>query len=359
VPTRAVLHVLPIDLYRGAQTYARELRTRLDGDDVRHSTLTLFRSTGGNLQPDRTLDVPPGWLRRAGLDPRAVLRLRRELRAHPADVVVAHGGEPLKYVVAAGVEPARLVYYKIGVEHGRLGGMRLRLHRMLLRRAGVVAAVSEGAAREARAHGVPDDRIRVIPNGRDPARYPEHDARDGAARLVWIGHFDASKRPEWFVDVVRELHACEVACSAVMAGEGPLLDGLRPAAAAVGVELRGTVADVPELLAASDLLVFTGRPPEGLPGVLIEAAMAGLPVVTTAVPGAADVVAPDVTGVIVAVDDFAGLLASTRALAVDGAARRRLGVAARQRAETHFSLDGGARQWQELLDELLTCTSST
>jgi glycosyltransferase involved in cell wall biosynthesis len=87
--------------------------------------------------------------------------------------------------------------------------------------------------------------------------------------------------------------------------------------------------------------------------------MAGLPVVTTAVPGAADVVEPDATGVIVAVDDLAGVVAATRALAVDPALRRRLGVAARQRAETRFSLDGGARQWQELLDELLTCTSST
>ena len=110
-----VLHVLPSDLDRGAQVYAGQLRDALaDDPDQRHLVVSLFEAPDAALRADIKLRVPSGLLRRAGLDPRAVLRLRRTIRAEHADVVVAHGGEPLKYVVAAaGRTPT--VYYKIGL----------------------------------------------------------------------------------------------------------------------------------------------------------------------------------------------------------------------------------------------------
>src|SRR4029079_8497131 len=113
--TPLVIHLLPVDAARGAQSYASELRGAMNDASVQHRTLTLFRSRGGTLHPDSELDAPNGRLRALGFDPRAVFRLRRWLRdARPA-VVVAHGGEPLKYAVLAGVPRSRLVYLKIGV----------------------------------------------------------------------------------------------------------------------------------------------------------------------------------------------------------------------------------------------------
>ena len=59
-----------------------------------------------------------------------------------------------------------------------------------------------------------------------------------------------------------------------------------------GVELLGPRSDVPELLRSADVFVFTSLPTgEGMPGVLIEAGLSGLPAVSTPVPGAATVVA--------------------------------------------------------------------
>ena len=49
-------------------------------------------------------------------------------------------------------------------------------------------------------------------------------------------------------------------------------------AAASGAEFLGARSDVPQLLRQSDVLVFTSRPDgEGMPGVLIEAGLSGLP----------------------------------------------------------------------------------
>jgi glycosyltransferase involved in cell wall biosynthesis len=350
-----VLHVLPVDLARGAQTYARALRDRLDGDDVAHRTLTLFRSPPAALEPDITLDVPPGPARRAGLDPRAVLRLRGALRRLQPTIVVAHGGEPLKYAAFAGLSGARLAYYKIGVGGTRLTAGKRAAHRWQLSRAGLVAAVSNDAAAEAAALGVPADRLHVVPNGRDPARFtPAAHTHAGPVRLAFVGHLTASKRPERFVDLVRTLRADGVDVRGVMAGDGPLHADLVAAAAGSGVDVFGRVDDVPALLATSDVFVFPSiADGEGMPGVLIEAGLAALPTVTTAVPGAGDVVDDGATGFVVPVDDADALLHAARKLVHDQALRRDFGAAARARCSEHFTLDASIEAWRVLLERTI------
>ncbi len=359
-----ILHVLPLDLSRGAQTYARDLRARLDGDGANHRTLTIFGSDGDTLAADYRLDVPNGRLRRLGADPRGVLRLRRLCREISPAVVVAHGGEPLKYAVLAGVPRACLVYYRIGIGSARLRGSRRRFHRALCRRAATVAAVSEGVAQEARTLGVEPGRLHVIPNGRDALRYaaPAREGRAGPVRLGFVGHLSASKRPERFVEVVRALRSHGLAVEGIVAGAGPLRDAVESAARDLPIEILGAVDDVPRVLRECDIFVFTSvAAGEGMPGVLIEAGLASLPVVTTAVPGAGDVVDDGVTGFLVGVDDMDALVDATRRLVEDRGLRTQMGSAARQRCEDRFSLEQSARQWHALLDELIVgvCTSST
>ena len=75
------------------------------------------------------------------------------------------------------------------------------------------------------------------------------------------------------------------------------------------VGVPGVRQDVPELLRRSAVLVMTSAPEtEGMPGIVIEAALSGVPVVATPAAGVADVVVPGKTGHIV-VGDSAGELA--------------------------------------------------
>jgi glycosyltransferase involved in cell wall biosynthesis len=187
------------------------------------------------------------------------------------------------------------------------------------------------------------------------------DGVDGVVRLVFVGHLERGKRPERFVDVVRALRSEGLSVEASIAGDGPLLTAVRSLGRDAGVEVLGNVDDVPALLARSDVLVFTSSPAEGMPGVLIEAGMAALPVVTTDVPGARDIVEHERTGFVVAVDDLEGLIGCTRALVDDPELRARLGDAARIRCGANFSLEASARRWQTLVAEMTAglCTSST
>ena len=91
------LHVLPVDLARGAQTYAEALSRTLDGDLGTHRTMTIFQSDPVALHADIELGAKPGWGRERGFDATAAWKLRRALQELQPAVVVAHGGESLKY----------------------------------------------------------------------------------------------------------------------------------------------------------------------------------------------------------------------------------------------------------------------
>jgi glycosyltransferase involved in cell wall biosynthesis len=352
-----VLHVLPYDLARGAQRYARTLVDAFAEDGVSHLILTLFRAEPAGLRPDVRLDVPQGLMRRAGLDPRVITRLRRQVRRISPAVVVAHGGEPAKYSALAVPRSIPLVYLKIGTAHETLKRTANRsLHGYYTRRADVVAAVSNDVADEAHeVYEVPRDRLVVIPNARDPDAFAER-ASDGVGppRVLFVGHLDQGKRPDWFVDVVATLKTEGLDFEAVMVGGGPLYDSLRPDAERAGIEMLGRRDDVPDLMTGSDIFVFTSLAPgEGMPGVLIEAAMAGLATVATRVPGARDVVEDGVTGFVVPIEDKAGLVDSVRRLVADPGLRARMGRRARERAMEMFSLQASVENWHRVLDPLL------
>ena len=349
---RPVLHILPYDLARGAQRYARALVDLLDSDDEPHRIMTLFSSESVLVRPDFSLDVPQGPLRRLGLDPRVVVRLRRELkRLHPT-AVVAHGGESAKYTALAVGRRLPWIYYKIGTVHHKARRLLHRSwHRFYTRQATAVAAVSTDVAHQAQALVGDDITVNVIPNARDPGEFPPTEERtSGPPRVIFVGHLTEGKRPEWFIEAVAEMKRRGIEVQATLVGGGPREEGLRASAEAAGVEMLGTRKDVARLLSAADIFVFPSLAPgEGMPGVLIEAGLAGLATVSTRVPGAADVIEDGVSGLLVDVDDRAGLVEAVIRLVEDEDLRRSMGRQARQRCLEVFTLEESARMWRELL----------
>ena len=346
-----VLHVLAYDVSRGAEKYARSLVDALNHRSGRHLVVTLFSGEDGGLDPDISLDVPLGPLRRAGVDPRVVSRLRKAIDSSRADVLVAHGGEPAKYLALA-ARRTPYIYLVIGSAHPLLRNpVRRALRRLYVRRAAAIVAVSALLAEDvASVVTQGPGKVAVFPNGRDPSVYaPGSSARRAKPTLLFVGRLEGQKRPDWFVDVVRAVRARGADVAARMAGGGELLEALRPIAAQAGVEMLGPRDDVPALMADADLLVLTSRPPEGMPGVLIEAGMAGLAVVTTDVPGAREVVRDGETGMIVPVDDKEGLAEAVLSLLADAGRLDRMGQAAREHCIREFSLEASVDAWEELI----------
>jgi glycosyltransferase involved in cell wall biosynthesis len=228
------------------------------------------------------------------------------------------------------------------------------LHRFYIDRADVVIAVSSDLAAEAaEVHGIPSERTLVIPNGRDADLFkPSESRRPGPPRLIFVGHLDAGKRPQLFIELVGELRRRGLELEAAVVGEGYLADVIQASADAAGVSMLGRRDDVPALLADSDLLVMTSRPPEGMPGVLIEAGLSGVAAVSSRTPGSGDVIDDGVTGILVDVDDFGALVGAVERLLIDESERRAMGRRARNRCLERFTLSATADQWRSVLTNL-------
>ncbi len=356
--TPLVLHVIPTRRARGAQREARALADHLDRPGLRrHRVLNLFDGPG-DVPADFTLDHPGGDRPAVGFDPRLVVRLGSALAHLDPAVVVAHGSEPLKYLVPAMLGRRRpLAYYAIGTFSGSDRRLHFELWRWLVRRADVVAAEGEEVAEECvERFGIPADRVVLAPNGRDPRIFRPLDSRPGGTPplLAFVGALTHGKRPDRFVEVAAALRARSAAFRAEIIGDGALLDELREPARTAGVELLGLCHDVPERLRNADVFVFPSAPAgEGMPGVLIEAGLSGVPTVATAVPGVASIVREGETGFVVGVDDLDGMVDATEALLRDPDLRSAMGSAAREHCLTHFGLDAVAARWLSLLEPLL------
>jgi phosphatidylinositol alpha-1,6-mannosyltransferase len=114
------------------------------------------------------------------------------------------------------------------------------------------------------------------------------------------------------------------------------------------VQFLGRVAndDLPRLYGAADVFTMLcrnrwgGLEQEGFGIVFVEAAACGVPQVAGDSGGAADAVADGETGLVVRrPDDVGEAVAAVRQLLDDDGARRRMGLAARARAEREFSYD--------------------
>jgi glycosyltransferase involved in cell wall biosynthesis len=350
-----VLHVIPTAVGRGAQREARALVDRLDAPSRRHRLVSMFAG------PEEVeVDEAMGYVGRrqsAGFEPGAVFALRRLLARHDPAVLVAHGGDPLKYLVPAMAGRRRpLAYYATGTFGAADSPARVALWRVLVGRAAVVAAEGEEVLDECRSLlRVPVDRSLLAPNGRDPAQFhPGADELRPRPVLAFVGALTPGKRPDRYLDVVEALRREGVAFDAVLCGGGELVDTVGPRAAAAGVEMLGWQDDVAGVLRRADIFVFTSAPTgEGMPGVLIEAGMCGLATVATGVPGVRSVIEDGNTGLVVDPDDTVALVQAVGRLALDRSLRETMGQAARRRCVERFGLDAVSALWASFLDPLV------
>ena len=140
----------------------------------------------------------------------------------------------------------------------------------------------------------------------------------------------------------------------MLIGDGILRARVESPARDAGVEMLGSRSDVAELLGRSDVMVFPSRPQgEGMPGVLIEGGLCGLPIVATDVPGVRSVIEDGTTGFIVDPEDLDDMVAALSRLVEDRELRTRMGDAARARCVEQFSIGAVGSLWLKVLTPLL------
>jgi glycosyltransferase involved in cell wall biosynthesis len=377
-----VLQIVQRPQRRGAEVFAYDLSRRLEVLGVTVGTLYLYTHEEDSALPlherDRCLQgverhpfekVP-------GFEPILLAKVIRGIRRFRPDIVQVNGARTVKYGafarhLAGSGARWKLVYRNIGMASHwhRWRGSIAAYRRAIIPRMDGVIGVSSASLRDVQDFYKIRSPSVVILNGVNPERLrPKHsrlefrntlDVSEENVVLLTVGSLDSAKRPDRFLRVLSRIGERLPQVRAWIVGDGPGREEAERYAGELGVNERvrffGTREDVADFMQASDIFVMTSDT-EGVPAVVLEAGLMGLPIVATRVGGLSECVIDGTTGELVMPTDEVAMSNTIAALALDNAARKRMGSAGRDRVRMELTIESIAAQYLDfyrfLLDEL-------
>jgi len=192
--------------------------------------------------------------------------------------------------------------------------------------------------------------------------FPPRESTGGLARILSVGRYVEKKGFSDLIEACRllRMHRVDFICDIV--GGGPLEVELERQI--VESDLEGHVgllgprsqSEVRRLLAAAHLFVLPCVPEkeggsDNLPTVIMEAMLAGVPVISTSIAGVPEMIENGVNGVLVAAKDPPALAQAMGQLLADSAAAERFSLQGRLSAEAKFAVEKTASALKHLLVE--------
>jgi glycosyltransferase involved in cell wall biosynthesis len=314
-------------------------------------------------------------MRRGIPDPRAMVRLVKELGRFRPDVVHCH--MPQANLLARAVRPFHPIPVLISTLHnltmerinGGSGHFLERAHGWTDRFCDITTVICTAAVKSYLERGaVSANKIAVFYNGVNTVNFqPDSSVRQQFRRalgvenkFVWlaIGRFERAKD---YPNLIRAFQAAVNHSSQdqmlLICGQGSLENEIRAQVKACSLEERvrflGVRRDIPNVMNAADAFVLSSYL-EGLPMVLLQASSVGMPIVATDVGGNAEVVSDGENGFVVPPkNDQALTKAMQRVLDLPAAERLRMAEHGRHFAQEKFEIERILDRWESLyVDQL-------
>ena len=178
-------------------------------------------------------------------------------------------------------------------------------------------------------------------------------------QCAFIGRVTQIKRPDRFLNVVSEIRKRSLDLDFFIVGDGELLRSCQERIDEEGlsVTILGWQSDIEKVLSAADIVILTSDN-EGTPLTLIQAGMAGLPVVTTNVGSVHEIVIDGVTGFVTSLD-IQEMASTLEKLVQDKDLRAQLGTAAKDFTLKHFGVQRLVHDHEVLYRKILSSRASS
>jgi glycosyltransferase involved in cell wall biosynthesis len=220
-----------------------------------------------------------------------------------------------------------------------------RIHSLSLRLATHVLVNSDAVQGRVRSQGIRPERVTVIPNGVDLARFSPRRGRVRNDSALLVGTLSNLRPEKGLADLVRAMGIVRDRCAEVRLaiwGAGPLRRGLEGLVQSLGLApqaaLPGTTTMPEAVLRDLDIFVLPSLS-EACSNGLMEAMATGLPVVATSVGGNPGLVEDEVTGLLVPPENAPALAKAIIRLIEDRALAARLGEQAWTHARLAFGME--------------------
>lgn len=206
----------------------------------------------------------------------------------------------------------------------------------VISRARMLRVVSDRIKQSLLREGVSENKITVLPIEADVLRFlavgenrvyqkPE------TVKFLYVGRFSTEKNIPLLLEAFAAARTQGLQAKLTLLGDGPQKASLKKLASRLSltdvVDIVPWTDDVPAAMAAADVLCLSSWH-EGFAMVLVEAMAAGLPVITTDVGCAGEIVKQHLHGQIVPVGDVTAYTSALLRIATDTSLRERLGRAA-------------------------------
>jgi len=310
---------------------------------------------------------------RGRLDLRVLRAIKEIVVRHDINIIHAHDYKSdlfaflLKWLLPKRIPVVSTAHAWVMV--GFKGEIYRRLDLTLMRRFNHLIAVSHATKDEMVHAGVQAELISVIHNGIDTHAWAPGRALgslrdelklDHAFPVIgYVGRIMPEKDLKTWLRAAALVSEKYPQARFVLVGEGKdntTFEQLKKLAAEIGIAERtyfpGYRSDLIPFYAAFDFFLLSSRR-EGLPNSILEAMAMGLPVVTTDVAGAKELVLDGQTGYVLPQGDAASLARAIITLAADGSLRQQMSQAGRQRIEREFSFATRLRRVEGLYEEIL------
>jgi colanic acid/amylovoran biosynthesis glycosyltransferase len=291
-------------------------------------------------------------LKSAGRAPRRWLHAIAETQPR---VIHAHFGSsalPASHIAKALRIPLVVTYHGMDITVAAKSEAERERRRRAFAAADRVIAVSGFIADACRAAGCPESKLLVHYIGVDTVKFtPAPVATGRAARaahdVLFVGRLVEKKGVIHLIRALEEVRRAIPEARLIVAGDGPLREGLAREAAARGVPATFLGVQTPEqvqaLMQSATVLCGPGAADtrgnaEGLPITFLEAQASGLPVIVSASGGTGEGLVHGTTGYLFAPGDERALAGHLSTLLGDRELQRRMSEAARAFVARDFDL---------------------
>lgn len=246
---------------------------------------------------------------------RLLKELAKDINSFLPDIILFNGSRTLKY--AAWLKIFRLV------SKGKLVGrfiddasfwnrnpIKRSIYQLWLKKLDAIVGVSQASLNSVFLHYKMDIKSIVIHRTFDASKFGGASGKTPARKslgfrekdevLLFLGNITQQKRPDRFVEIVKNLLQKRPNIKALIVGDGPLKSQLQIECSKFGpvFQFYGYQENVSTFISASDVLVLTSDT-EGLPGVVLEAAYFDLPTVASDVGGIKECIIDGETGFLI------------------------------------------------------------
>ncbi|MCH7412395.1 glycosyltransferase family 4 protein [Belliella sp. R4-6] len=309
--------------------------------------------------------------KKSSLNVKLIFSIKKLIKEIKPDIVQANGSDTFKYASLAmtGSNKPKLIYRNISVFSYWINERPLIkwIYGLLAKRIDHFVSVGHYASADLQQTlQLSTKKCSIIKRGFDTAMFDKENSRHqligkwGLSNddfiIVQVGSLSLEKNVTFSLDVLAELKKEISQVKLLLVGEGPQEAVLRSKSEALAISRQvvfcGYQKEVREILAGADLLLLTSLV-EGVPGVVVEAAIQDTPTVAIKIPGTEELISDGSSGVLIDSYDTNQFADKILSVQRDDLLRLNLANQARRQAIQAHDEAVNTKQFEELYKRLV------